>query len=217
MRRIAPALLALVFVAAPVRAQEYAYGFSGQFFAQLLIEYADGSTQSFGASDQGWYSQTGVHSPGNTNYITGELSGNFYNSFFAFDAQFLQSDIFAASLRINTEIVSGAPTVSFFTYEGSLAALLGGTGGVGAFNDLASGILVGGRSYTTVDNDQWRTISLNSAGIESIEASGGSFALGATTVPVEVVPEPISMVLLGSGLFGVGAAARRRRNGELPA
>lgn len=222
MRRLLLAAFALALAVSPVRAQEYAYGVSGGLFgglfAELLVEYTDGRTQQITVFDQGRYNANGSHSTSNLNYLTGELSGLGYNSFFAFDFQLLEAEIFSAALRINTEAVQGTPTINFFHFGGDIGALVNGTGGTTAYGQLGSGVFVGQRSYTSADSDTWQNIDLNAAGLDAIASSGGYVAFGGTTAPVEVVPEPISMVLLGSGLFGVGAAARRRRQaGELPA
>ncbi|HUF66996.1 MAG TPA: PEP-CTERM sorting domain-containing protein [Gemmatimonadaceae bacterium] len=51
-----------------------------------------------------------------------------------------------------------------------------------------------------------------SIGPQDLSVSGSTCVGGCGT---EVIPEPITMVLLGSGLLGVGGAARRRRRKQL--
>jgi hypothetical protein len=52
-----------------------------------------------------------------------------------------------------------------------------------------------------------------------VEMAGGHWVKGSgagvPTTPTAVVPEPITMVLLGSGLLGIGGVNLRRRRREL--
>jgi len=69
-----------------------------------------------------------------------------------------------------------------------------------------------GAGYWTSTNPAWDLtlgkFTVAGSQIDGTHSVGGTlFALGA---PLDVVPEPASMILLGSGLVGIAGAARRR-------
>ncbi len=156
----------------------------GMFFAHP-VRAADCAPLAINALDQGWYDASGLHDPGNLNYLCGEAPSSVspVRNWFAFSIPASTQQVVAASLRIYTAaIVSPESSETFELRHVSTpvgALRLGGFGLTNVWADLGEGASYGSRSFGSAEVNLYVTIPLNAAFLANVQAAaGGSLALG---------------------------------------
>jgi hypothetical protein len=177
----------------------------------------------------GWYDITGSHNASNPDYIVGLCGssdscngGNdVLNNFFTFNvpAGTYTSATISAFLPN-----PGSPYSSFYcncsslTYQlwdvttpiGQLMASNGGR--VDIYNDLGSGTFYGSAVVTSADQGTQILITLDAAGLASLNASAGSMCAVGGSIYGAQSPEPGTLVMFGSGIVGLASILRRKIN-----
>src|SRR3954454_1343623 len=83
-------------------------------FAAAIVATAGAAIQAKAVTvdtgdNQGWWSDFFPNNNGNDNYLTGNVDGGNYNSFFVFDLSGLSGKVTSATLRLDTAMISGGP------------------------------------------------------------------------------------------------------------
>jgi hypothetical protein len=156
---------------------------------------------------QGWYQNNGTHILNNFNTIVGDLGGDLFNNFFAFDLRAL-AGMTVSSATLRTVAGNGVyfsqdsnETYGLFDFTGSTFLLINAAGGVAAYNDLGSGksygqIVVSG----PVGNMPALEIPLASSAVDDINSilaigdqqiGGSQFVIGGSLLTISNVGDEL--------------------------